>query len=134
MSAALKKKRGRLLVIDDEPIIGKAVKRLLGFEHEVKITTSADEAMGWLRSGERFDLILCDVLMPERTGIEFYHQVATEVPEQAARVVLITGGVVSRDQAYSLEGFPGERLEKPFNPDELKVFVRSFVPEARESA
>ena len=65
-------RRGRILAVDDEPMLCVVIEKILGGDHEVTTVTSAKEALRRLTSGERFDLILCDLMMPEMTGIELY--------------------------------------------------------------
>ena len=59
---------GRVLVVDDEQMLCNAIERILGADHDVTTVTSAREALSRLGAGERFDLILCDLMMPEMTG------------------------------------------------------------------
>src|SRR5690606_37778100 len=65
-------RRARVLVVDDEPLILKVVKRTLDKEHEVVTTPTAAQALAWLKAGESFDVILCDIMMPQMTGMEFH--------------------------------------------------------------
>jgi signal transduction histidine kinase len=65
-------RRGSVLVIDDEPAIGLLVDRVLSADHDVRSALDANQALGWIEAGERFDVILCDLMMPQVTGMEFY--------------------------------------------------------------
>jgi CheY-like chemotaxis protein len=66
----------RVLVVDDEPAIGRALARLLERDlHHVVVVGRGEDALHLLLS-ERFDVILCDVTMPEMTGIELYERLA----------------------------------------------------------
>src|SRR5262249_32269681 len=65
-------RRGRILVIDDEPWILSAVRRTLSSEHDVTITTSALDAIKRIGAGESFDVMLCDLVMPYVTGMDLY--------------------------------------------------------------
>src|SRR5262249_1910329 len=84
--------RLKLLVVDDEPYICTAIQRLLRREHEVTALTTVREAMALVERGERFDVILSDLMMPEQNGEEFYKELQRVAPEQAQRMIFMTGG------------------------------------------
>src|SRR5262249_41074337 len=69
----------RVLVVDDESEIAAALKRFLDGEHDVTAVTSADQALRLLLGGARFDVILCDVLMPGMSGIDLYRQLEKQL-------------------------------------------------------
>jgi PAS domain S-box-containing protein len=105
----------RVLVIDDEPIIGKVIAAVLD-GCEVIAETSGRLALARIRSGEQFDRILCDVMMPEVTGMDVYEQLP---PEARARVVFLTGGAFTDRARNFLERVPNRRLHKPFDVEQL---------------
>src|SRR5258705_13282098 len=74
---------GRVLVVDDEVAVGRTIQRLLGDRHDVVALASGSEAIELLRSGADFDVILCDMSMPEVTGIDVYVR-ATEIRAELA--------------------------------------------------
>ncbi|HYO68639.1 MAG TPA: response regulator, partial [Archangium sp.] len=113
-------RRGRILVVDDEPMIGMAIRRTLQREHEVIALTSAREAQARLTSGERFDLILCDLMMPEMSGMELHQAVASHSPGLAGRMVFLTGGAFTANARDFLNQVPNHRVEKPFSTQELR--------------
>ncbi len=110
---------GRILVVDDEPLVGKALKRVLGPKHDVVLATSAKQGLEHVAHGERFDVILCDVMMPEMTGMELHAELLRVAPELAARVVFVTGGTFTEQAREFLDRVPNGRLEKPIDPGEL---------------
>jgi PAS domain S-box-containing protein len=112
-------RNGRILVIDDETMITTTLGRLLG-DHEVKTSNDAREALGWLRAGERFDAILCDLMMPEMTGMEFHGQLDAIAPEQAAQVIFMTGEAFTVAARAFLDQVPNDRIGKPFDMHELR--------------
>ncbi len=119
--------RGRLMVIDDEPMLTAALTRMLTPDHEVEAFTSARVALERLRAGERYALILCDLMMPEMTGMELYGTLAHELPAQAARMVFITGGAFTEAARRFLEATPRPCLDKPFEPEALRLRVRELM-------
>ena len=113
----------RILVIDDEPMVGLAVERTLRVENDVTLTASALQALQRLKAGERFDLVLCDVMMPEMSGIELEEAIRALDPEQARRMVFLTGGAFTSRTHDFLEQMGERVLEKPFTVRDLRAFV-----------
>src|SRR5690606_34964814 len=85
-------RRGRVLIIDDLPNVGRSMKLLLQDEHEVDICARAREALAQLEQGARWDVILCDLMMPELNGMEFVAEVRRIAPEMLPRIVVMSGG------------------------------------------
>jgi PAS domain S-box-containing protein len=110
-------RRLRLLVIDDEASVGRALQRVLGASHEVVALTSAREALARVEAGERFDAVLCDLMMPEMSGIEFHRTLTRTAPALAARMVLMTGGAFTAAAREFLEETRIPCLEKPFEAE-----------------
>ncbi len=125
--ALVARRRGRILVVDDEPMIGAAVRRMLSPEHEVLAVTSAREAIGRLSQGERFDVILCDLMMPDMTGRAFYAELSRLAPEQAEKVIFMTGDTFSSRAREFLDQVRNPRVEKPFDVGVLKALVQSLL-------
>ena len=119
----LSNRRGRVLVIDDEPIVAKALGRVLESEHDVTIAPNAGEASRLIVGGNRYDVILCDLMMPQMTGMELHADLARRAPEQATRMVFLTGGAFTSEARTFLDGVPNQRIDKPFDSQ----YVRSIV-------
>ena len=114
--------RSRVLIVDDEVVITSALRRALSHEHEVTVLNSPTEALALLRGGREFDVILCDLMMPQMSGVQLYRELARFSPGQAAVTVLMTGGSIPRDAGDPLtSGVPS--LPKPFNLDELRAVI-----------
>ncbi|HUS30953.1 MAG TPA: ATP-binding protein [Kofleriaceae bacterium] len=105
----------RILVVDDEPLIGKVVEQVL-VGHRVVSETSARAALARLQAGEIFDRILCDLMMPDMSGIELFNQLPAPVQKQ---VVFLSGGAFTERARDFLARVPNRRLEKPFDTDAL---------------
>jgi len=117
-------RQARLLVVDDEPLVARGVTRLLQGECSAEGTSSAKEALERLSKGERFDLLLCDVMMPEMSGEAFFHQLAQVAPDQRERVVFITGGAFTPEARAFLESLPpGRCVFKPLAAEVLRALV-----------
>jgi len=87
------------------------------------VTTSARDALAQLEQGLTFDVILCDVVMPGASGVDFYEQLRTVRPELCERVVFMTGATLGSDQGRSLAALPNAVLEKPFDLDRLEAML-----------
>jgi signal transduction histidine kinase len=116
-------RRGRILVVDDEPMLGAVVRRALTPEHDVTVATSSREALAAM-AGTRFDVILCDVMMPDIDGTALYWMID---PAERRRIVFVTGGAFSPEVRTFLDEVPNPRLDKPFDPDLLRRLVRDLL-------
>jgi CheY-like chemotaxis protein len=121
-------RRGRILVVDDEVNICKTFQHILAPDHEIVTETSAQEAVRRIESNERFDVIFCDFTMPKMNGMDLYKRLAETAPEQAKRVVFITGGAFTQVAADFLNHVPNRCLEKPFSAQEIRAIVREQEP------
>ena len=122
--------RLRVLVIDDEISIGRTIDSIFEDQHEVMVSTSAREALAQLERGLTFDVILCDVVMPGASGVDFYEQLRAVRPELCNRVVFMTGATLGSDQGRSLAALPNAVLEKPFDLDRLEAMLASAAATA----
>jgi PAS domain S-box-containing protein len=123
--------RGRVLVVDDEAALTGTLTRLLGRQHTVLATNSAREALEKFTAGERFDVVLCDLMMPQVTGAELHAEVARFDPEQAARFVFLTGGAFTPGARAALERLSNPQVDKPFDVAQLVALVNQLVARAR---
>ncbi|MDY7230246.1 two-component regulator propeller domain-containing protein [Hyalangium rubrum] len=127
--------RGRVLVVDDDPLVSSALRRTLAREHEVEVVVSSRQALEMLRSPQgTYDVILCDLMMPEMTGMELYAQLKAAEPERAQRMVFVTGGAYTPAAQEFLEQVSNPRLDKPFEPEKLRERVREWVARVRAAA
>ena len=109
----------RILVVDDEEMIGMILRRALR-PHDITVMSRAAEALARISGGARFDAILCDLMMPAMTGMEFHAALSERFPDQARAVMFLTGGAFSSETAAFLASVPNEQLEKPFDITRLK--------------
>ncbi|MBX3262620.1 MAG: response regulator [Labilithrix sp.] len=125
--APVSQRRGRILVVDDEPMLGSAIRRVLSSQHDVVTTTRAVEALERLRAGATFDVIFSDLMMPQVTGMELYVRIREEFPEHAPRVVFLTGGAFTQAARDFLARVPNPTLEKPIDRNGLLALVSERV-------
>ena len=114
--------RWRVLVIDDESLMRVALVRILDAQHDVLSAASGEEALALIASLP-FDVILCDVMMPGMSGIDFYRRLAVTDPVLAAHVVFMSGGIMGATAADDLDGLSNPRLAKPFSVDRVLEVV-----------
>jgi nitrogen-specific signal transduction histidine kinase/CheY-like chemotaxis protein len=121
--------RGRVLVVDDERIVATAVARMLSRDHDVETEEDSARALERIHGGERFDVILCDVMMPNLSGVDFYLELERIAPEVVDKIVFLTGGAFVAQAREFLDNVPNYQLEKPFTPEKLReVVARLLVP------
>jgi signal transduction histidine kinase len=120
-------RRGRVLVVDDEPALGKAVRRSLMAEHDVTVVTSAREALARMAAGECFDVIISDLIMPGMTGMDLHAELLRADPETAARMVFLTGGAGMPEAREFLARVPNPRVDKPFETKNLAAIVTRLL-------
>ncbi len=111
--------RGRILVVDDEPSICAALRRVLGREHDVVEATSGLAAQALLEDDVAFDVILRAVVMPDLSGVDLHHWIAERHEDLAGRMVFVTGGAYSRAVREFLRQSGHLRVAKPFQPSDI---------------
>ncbi len=117
-------RRARVLVIDDELGVGRALRLMLEDEHEVTCYTNPRDALRALMTDSGFDIIFCDVVMPELTGMDIFQVLRFNRPGYENRLVFMTGGVFTAAARRFLAQVQNPRLEKPFNLKSLQRLVR----------
>lgn len=125
--ASVSRQRSSVLVVDDEPLILKVVGQILGVEHDVTCEGSAKAALERVRNGQRFDLILCDLMMPAFTGIDLYDALLELDSDQARTMLFLTGGAFTPRAEAFLGRIQNPTIEKPFNQATLVGRVREFL-------
>ena len=117
----------RVLVVDDERTLRSTLQVLLADASDVVLAESGAAAFAVLSEDRAFDVILCDLMMPEMTGIELYERAVAATPTVAGRFVFLTGGVFT-DEARAFLDAPGRRwLTKPARRDELAAALDAVV-------
>jgi DNA-binding NtrC family response regulator len=118
----------RVLVIDDEPLMLEALRRLLKRHHQVELTTSPTQALERLsKRTSHYDAVLCDLTMGELSGMELYAEVARVNPDQARRMLFLTGGAATPAGRRFTAEHAGRCLTKPFDSDNLLRAVQHVV-------
>ncbi len=120
-------RRWHTLVVDDEPMLRSALSQMLSPLCDVVVAESADAALALLEQGASFDAILCDIVMPQRTGIDFYDELSRRFPSMVERLGFITGGVLDSAIQNFFETSGRPRVYKPFSVADLVDTVRTLA-------
>ena len=118
----------RVLVVDDELPLARALKLVLR-HHDVTTVHDGREAFELLKSGQTFDVILCDLMMFGMTGAELYRRITAIRSELASRFIFMTGGTFTEQSHAFLEGTNNPVLRKPFDPNRVREWVDARADE-----
>jgi CheY-like chemotaxis protein len=116
----------KILIIDDQPTLAKAIRRML-VDHDVTTVTSAREALDRIEAGERYDVLLCDVMMPELSGMDLHAALGKLAPDQVAKMVFMTGGAFTKQAAQFFERVGNPTIEKPFDRAALFAVIDGLI-------
>jgi two-component system cell cycle sensor histidine kinase/response regulator CckA len=115
--------RRRVLAVDDEALLLKAYRRMLGDVHEVTTALGGAEALAVLDADDAFDVVLCDLQMPEMSGMGLHGAVSARWPGLAERFIFVTGGAFTPDAKRFLEESVLAVIQKPFRVEDLLALV-----------
>ncbi|MDB4958531.1 MAG: Sensor protein, partial [Myxococcales bacterium] len=121
----------RILFVDDEPSIRRGYQRAFGRSYDVALAVDGEDAWRILTETPKFDLVFCDLLMPNTGGMELYRRVCELRPELAEAFVFVTGGVSEPEIQEFLKSCGRTMLEKPFDMKELKRIIEARRPGPR---
>jgi len=116
-------RRARVLVVDDDAVVAETLRRVLAERYEVQVSTSAEQALAVLGADPGFDVVLCDLLMPDMSGMDLHEALAQTRPGLEERLVFMTGGAFTARARDFLRRVGNPRLEKPFEFEQLHAIV-----------
>ena len=123
--------RARILVIDDEERMRKVMHRALGPEYDVVVTSGGQGGLDRIVAGERFDLVLCDLMLPSMSGMVFHERVGKVAPELVEHIVFTTGGAYTHGAKAFLMRSDIRHIDKPFSLADLREAVREHLARTR---
>lgn len=126
-AASSNARRGAVLIVDDDPRVAEALRRVLSRDHDVTALRSGREALAHLVGAPTPDVVLCDVMMPDLTGPQLHDALLRDAPEAARRIVFMTGGAFSAQTREFLERTDNTCVEKPLDVAALRALVASRV-------
>jgi CheY-like chemotaxis protein len=119
--------RARILVIDDERAVRELISDALKIEgHDVHTAENGKEGLD-LIGRNRFDLVFCDLRMPEMDGQQLYEEVQRDYPQVLKRIVFVTAQANSSDYGPFLRATGIPVIEKPFTLSQLRQMVGKMV-------
>lgn len=133
-SRVVKKEGQRILVVDDEPVVAHLIADTLRQQgHAVRVHTDSRRALAEA-CREPFQLIICDIRMPELDGPGFHRLLSERLPDLARRLLFTTGDTLARETLHFLEEAKLPYLPKPFHVEELRAVVSNLLHELDRSA
>jgi CheY-like chemotaxis protein len=116
-------RRHKVMLVDDEPQVAHTMERLLRRDYDITVALCGQEAIDHITNGARFDAIVSDVMMPNMTGIELIEELRRMAPDQAQRLIFLSGGAFTEDTRERLEETGAPQLEKPITAKELRTWL-----------
>lgn len=126
-------RRGRVLIIDDEPRLAQSMRLLLEPTYEVVTATGGNEALDLVASGQRFDVVVCDLQMPGTSGMDIYARLREQAPELANRLVFMSGGAYTPAATRFVSSVPNRVLQKPVPPELLRATIDATLSPALQA-
>ncbi len=96
-------------------------------DHDLVCAKSGREALGLLQAGERFDAILCDLMMPDMTGIDLYEKLLVDRPDVVPAMAFMTGGAITGRTGDFVRSVPNRVIEKPVALATLRDAVQELL-------
>jgi signal transduction histidine kinase/CheY-like chemotaxis protein len=122
--------RARVLIIDDDPMVRRALRRLLGTAHDIVDADGGEQALDRIRQAGAFDVILCDLMMPNMDGPMLYEVLGKEAPRAQARMVFLSGGAFTPRAKQFASTVRAQVLEKPVDKETLLDVIDRMVAQA----
>ncbi len=120
-------RRGQVLIIDDEPHVAATLRQFLARDHDVTVLSGGREALRLIADGKRFDVIFCDLMMPDVNGMNFHRTLMADARDQGDRIVFMTGGALTPVIREFLEQVPNRHMEKPFTLGDVRQAVSELL-------
>jgi putative nucleotidyltransferase with HDIG domain len=119
-----------VLLVEDNRELLEYVSRQLSEEFRIVTAGDADEALARITE-EQPDLVVSDLMMPGRSGLELLRDVRSRAPTRLLPFVLLTARADPESRIEGLEDGADDYLAKPFNPMELRARIRSLLAKGR---
>jgi signal transduction histidine kinase len=116
----------RILVVDDEALIRRAFVRALGTNKHVVTASDGQEALEILSCSQPFDLIFTDIMMPGMDGMNLHGHIEKQWPEQAKRMVFMTGGAFGDRTPEFFKTVTNPKVTKNLSLNELRALVHKL--------
>jgi CheY-like chemotaxis protein len=114
------------LIVDDEISVGQMLGRMLEPQFDVTICSEGQKALDILLQDQAYHGVLCDIMMPNMSGVQLYEEVLRQAPGSEQRFVFMTGGALLPNVAEFLSRVERPKIEKPFDLTELRQVLRGL--------
>ncbi len=115
--------RARILVVDDDQLVSRGIARVLGHDHDVVTVSGGQEAVERLVSGEPFDLVLCDLHMPEVTGMDVWEEIRKRAPGLESKLIFMSGGIFTPRALEFSRTVANMVIDKPIDSRALRALI-----------
>lgn len=113
----------RILVVDDEPALLRAMKRGLSIHHKIVVASDGEEALEILKSDNNFDTIICDLMMPKIDGVDVFYELKEISPELAKKMIFCTGGAITNRTRDFRMSAKNKFFDKPVKISDLEEYL-----------
>jgi signal transduction histidine kinase/ActR/RegA family two-component response regulator len=120
----------RILLVDDEIMLLRAFGRALSKRHQVEMVSSGEEALDRLKAGERWDVIVCDLMMPGVDGVRVYEALDQVAPDMKSRIMFCSGGAFTPRTREFCARVTVPILDKPLRVADLEVAIGQTLERA----
>jgi CheY-like chemotaxis protein len=118
LDARVTRRRPSVLVVDDEPMMCDMIAAVLAGNYDVATVSDPRAALASMLEGS-FDVILCDLMMPDLSGMDMYERIAEERPDLTQRIIFLSAGVFTERARKFLATTRRPQVYKPFRREEL---------------
>jgi len=119
--------------VDDEPSLRAVFPQVLGHNYDVSVAATGREALDVIAEQSDFDVILCDMMMPDMDGAALYDELRSRAPKLLPRMLFCTGGLISTRMRKFAASVPNRFLDKPIGLEALCAAIDG-VARTRRSA
>jgi len=112
----------RILLVDDEVPMTRAIRRVLKGLGEITVAHTAQDALEQIES-QAPSLVICDLHLPDRSGMSLFEEICESHPELAGAFLFLTGGAKDKEGERFLEQYASRVIEKPFESPDLRARV-----------
>lgn len=116
----------QVLIIEDQLSTRKLLNHYLSNFYNVVEKENAQDAITWLRAGNKPDAIVTDILLPEMTGVEFLKEINSNSAEKTP-VIMLTSVENSNEKMKCFQLGARDYIVKPFNPEELRMRINNVI-------
>jgi two-component system response regulator CiaR len=116
----------RILLIDDELMLLLSMQRMLDSEYQVDIAVGGKQALAAI-DNNIYDLIICDINMPDVNGVDVYLYINKNHPVMEDRIIFMTGAILSDEITEFLTRNNNKCLPKPFESQKLLTTIKDFL-------